>query len=77
MYLQILVQINFYMPNQRYKVSFGDHHDCLSEIATFVGDHQNWPQPILPQQPGCSSITFSPARFDHFTKRWQIEYDLC
>ena len=44
---------------------------CASEIAVYVVNHDNWPQPILPGEGDCPDMQFVPERFDHRGNFWK------
>ena len=43
---------------------------CAQEVATYIGDHDNWQKPILPEENGCSAMNFEPERFDFQFYSW-------
>ena len=50
---------------------FTDMYACAAEVASHVGPHGNWPQPIITQQPGCPLLLFSPEVFMLASNDWQ------
>ena len=43
---------------------------CAQEIAAYLSDHENWPQPILPKDGDCEEMEFVPDHFDLFATNW-------
>ena len=43
---------------------------CSTEIGVYLADHGNWPQPIFPDEQGCSRLLFVPPRFDVVGSFW-------
>ncbi len=59
-----------------YTLALAPHHQlnhiesCALEIASYVGDHTHWTQPILPGDETCPEMMFVPERFDHNGNYW-------
>ena len=43
---------------------------CGIEIAEYLGDHSNWPDPIIAVPDLCQEIVWVPANFDNIENRW-------
>ena len=50
-----------------------DIESCSSEIATYLANHSNWPQPIFPIEDGCSPLVFVPPYFDIYGSYWNCD----
>ena len=54
-----------------------DIEECAEEIASYVGDHDNWVKPILQGDAECPDMEFHPEKFDHKGNVWQcFEQDM-
>ena len=46
---------------------------CSWEVSRFVGDVDNWPQPIVPSVDGCPDVIFDSVSFTWRTSAWRCE----
>ena len=44
--------------------------NCAAEIADYLTDLANWPQPIFPDVAGCSLLMITPAYFEVYGTFW-------
>lgn len=49
---------------------------CSTAVLNYVTDISNWPQPILPDQPGCPPMYFSPNYFEDNDMMWCKPFEI-
>ena len=67
--MQALLEIDHTLAIREH-LSPSDIESCSSEIAEYLADHANWPQPIFPDQSECSPLLFVPEKFDVIGTYW-------
>ena len=48
----------------------GDVETCSVDVGVYAANLDNWPQPIFPEETGCSDLLFVPERFDVMGSYW-------
>ena len=62
-----------------YSMDLEMHHDyssivqCATEVASYVGNHDNWLRPIIPADGDCAEMVFTPDQFDHRGNFWRCD----
>ncbi len=51
-------------------VHFLDIEECAADVAEYVIDGNNWPDPILPGSTDCIAMELNPPRFDAGSSQW-------
>ena len=49
---------------------YDEIESCAQEIAAYVVNHENWYQPIIPEDGDCEEMEFVPEQFDLFGTYW-------
>ena len=50
--------------------SYEEIDSCANEIAAYVVNHENWYQPIIPEDGDCEEMEFVPEHFDLVRTNW-------
>ena len=63
------MKVNHILSVQGYHV-IEDVEKCGMEIAEYLNDHSNWPQPIFPDEADCSQLETIPPYFHTSETMW-------
>ena len=73
--LQMLIAIDNIL-NLHQGHTYTQVSSCALEVADYISNHDNWQQPILPEESGCSTMTFDPVWFDFLSYLWVCQSNL-